>query len=62
MITESANKNNIIKTKEFTVKRRIPTVVKFIPAVVAVGVGILLIPEKEPDLVGAPLGPPSQHN
>ncbi len=59
MITEVGNTGNIVKTEEFTVKKRIPVVVKFVPAVIAVGVVILLLPEKERDVVGIPLGPPS---
>lgn len=60
VITETGNSEHSIRTNEFIIKKKIPAVIKVIPVAIVAGVVIILLPDKEPDTVGEPIGPPTQ--
>ena len=62
VITETGDPEHIVKTEEFMVKKRYSTIVKIAPVAIVAAVVVLLIPEKEPDVVTTPFGPPTGKN
>jgi hypothetical protein len=59
IVEEMDNPTQTVKTLDFQVKQRIPTALKFAPAVVVVGIVLMILPDKKADTVGSPLNPPS---
>jgi hypothetical protein len=58
IVSDSKNKDQMMKTSEFAVKPRVSLLFKILPVAVAGGLIYALWPEPEPDPLEGPVGPP----
>ena len=58
LVADSKNKDQVMKTSEFSVKPRVRLIFKILPVVALGGLVYVLLPEPEPDPLEDPFGPP----
>lgn len=62
IVADSKNKDQMMKTSSFVVKRKVKLVYKILPVLLVGGVVYLLLPEPGPDVLSDPSGPPDNSN
>jgi hypothetical protein len=62
IVSDTKNKDLIMKTSEFAVKRKTKTIFKIIPIAIAGGVIYTLLPKPAPEALENPSGPPTGKN
>ncbi len=62
IVVDSKNKDQMMKTSSFAVKRKVKLVFKIVPILVAGGLVYYLLPDKGPDPLSNPVDPPGNSN
>jgi hypothetical protein len=62
IVVDSKNKDQMMKTSEFVVKRKVNLVTKIVAGLAFAGGVYFLLPEPEPEPIDGPSGPPSSKN